>query len=506
MNNPEARATASEIRPWRRLFVALLITFGVVVGPGAHCRAEESCMAAGCHAAFKERKFIHAPVEGDDCASCHRQGDQAHPAGGKKAFTLMAAGGALCFQCHEQDGFTSKHRHGPSASGHCITCHDPHGSASAHLLKMPLKELCLDCHLDFAEKMEHSAHLHTAISKLDCSACHLPHGSDTPNLLKGDGVKLCFGCHGNIRDKYNSSSNKHKALYIQKRCGNCHLAHFSQYPALLVREGADLCYACHGQDDPSRAAALPNIRAEIAGKKFVHGPVADGKCVACHDPHGGNHAGLLTGSFPKAFYAPYRADAYDFCFQCHDKELLTAQPVGEQTGFRNGKDNLHYRHVAKKEKGRTCLACHSVHASNGQKLINPEGIPFGKWKIPIRFAATESGGGCVPGCHRSRDYDRVQPVDNTKPPVAKPQATGPPKAEAEKAAPSAAAGPLEKGSEPLDSGPLDTSPLDSGPLDTKPQGTTTPDSGSLYTQPLAMPPPDSGPLFTKPPDRERKKE
>lgn len=452
----------------RRLTLLMLAVLWLPAITAADGRAE-SCMTGDCHAALKERKVVHAPVGGDDCLSCHRQEKQAHPSGSGPDFLLTAAGAPLCFQCHEQDGFSGRHRHGPSASGNCIACHDPHGAAEANLLRLPLKELCLDCHQDFAESMEHSTHLHTAIRKLDCGACHLPHSSDSPSLLKGDSIELCFGCHDNIRGKYDSSLTKHKALYIRQRCGNCHYAHFSQYPALLVREGAELCYTCHGQDEPGRSDALPNIRGEIEGKEHVHGPVAEGECAACHDPHGSNHAGLLSGPFPKTFYAPYQPDEYDFCFQCHDKELLTAQPVNEQTGFRNGADNLHYRHVARKQKGRTCLACHSVHASDGQKLINPDGIPFGKWKIPIRFAATETGGGCVPGCHRSLDYDRKEPVDYTKPAAAKPQPaaeskeTKPPDA----ASPTATVEPEKEGSMPNDTESVKTEPLDTEPLDTE---------------------------------------
>jgi len=92
-----------------------------------------------------------------------------------------------------------------------------------------------------------------------------------------------------------------------------------------------------------------------------------------------------------------------------------------------------------------------VHASNGQKLINPEGIPFGKWKIPIRFVATDTGGGCVPGCHRSLDYDRKAPVDYSKPGAAKQKE--------EKKHPE-----VEKESKPA---AADTESLETEPLDTE---------------------------------------
>ncbi|MBI4791896.1 MAG: hypothetical protein HY789_03995, partial [Deltaproteobacteria bacterium] len=301
----------------RLLPVFILFTLCLPAITAADGRAE-NCLAGGCHTEIRDRKVVHAPADGGDCLSCHRQEKQTHPSGSGPDFSATAEGGPLCFQCHEQGGFSGRHLHGPSASGNCTACHDPHGSSEANLLKMPLKELCLDCHQDFAENMEQATHLHTAIRKLDCGACHLPHGSDSPSLLKGDSIELCFGCHDNIRGKYDSSLTKHKALYIRQRCGNCHFAHFSQYPALLVREGADLCYTCHGQDDPGRSDALPNIRVEIESKEHVHGPVADGECAACHDPHGrGNSDEYFNGIADSTYPSMLVEKEEKLCFKCH---------------------------------------------------------------------------------------------------------------------------------------------------------------------------------------------
>ena len=191
------------------------------------------------------------------------------------------------------------------------------------------------------------------------------------------------------------------------------MAHFSEQSALLIKGEFDLCLNCHGQGDESRSDSLRNIRQEIEGKEFVHGPLADGECIGCHDPHGSSYSLILRGSYPESFYAPFQPEAYELCFMCHDKELLTLQNVKDQTDFRNGTENLHFLHVARKQKGRTCKSCHSFHASDGEKLINPDGILVGDWKIPIRYKATDTGGSCVPGCHRPMSYDREQPFNNT---------------------------------------------------------------------------------------------
>lgn len=386
----------------------------ILLGVGVTPSLAVDCLTSGCHTVLLEKKNVHAPVEGNECGSCHVAVNTNHPSGSTGDFRLAQSGGDLCFSCHDRDGFDEARKHGPAASGACATCHDPHSADHSSLLKMPLQQLCLGCHQDFAKSMSSAAFLHSAIVKQDCSGCHRPHSSANAGLLKGDGTDVCFDCHKDIKKQYDSSLNKHKALYLRQRCGNCHLAHFSQYPKLLLREGQELCFSCHGEVDAKRPEGVRNLRKEIEGKKVVHGPVADGECIECHEPHGGSYAKLLNGPFPQAFYAAFEPDQYDFCFRCHDKQLLTAQPVKDQTGFRNGSDNLHFRHVARKQKGRTCRSCHSLHASDGEKLINPDGIPFGNWNIPIRFEASETGGGCVPGCHRALNYDRKSPVDYTR--------------------------------------------------------------------------------------------
>ncbi|PLX46332.1 MAG: cytochrome C, partial [Deltaproteobacteria bacterium] len=71
---------------------------------------------------------------------------------------------------------------------------------------------------------------------------------------------------------------------------------------------------------------------------------------------------------------------------------------------------LHYLHVNKDPKGRSCKACHEVHAGNQDKHIRKE-VPFGaKWKLPVNYTKTDTGGNCVVGCHKPKDYDRENPV------------------------------------------------------------------------------------------------
>jgi predicted CXXCH cytochrome family protein len=155
---------------------------------------------------------------------------------------------------------------------------------------------------------------------------------------------------------------------------------------------------------------LRNIKKELENKKHLHGPIKEDKCSVCHDPHGSSYPRLLTGPYPSDFYANYKPGIYGFCLGCHEENLLRFPETTVNTEFRNGNKNLHYVHSARKLKGRTCRTCHAPHASDYDKLIAEEGASFGSWNIPIRFVLKDTGGSCSPGCHQTKQYDRVHPV------------------------------------------------------------------------------------------------
>jgi len=369
--------------------------------------AEGAALCVECHDSFDPAAGkLHPAVADGECLVCH------DPHGGSSAGLLRAAGDlkVICFECHDVTSFEQKFVHGPAAAGVCFECHLPHQSKYKNLLSSDSKSLCLRCHADLVAGLENSAVIHAPLNKSDCSVCHEVHGGSFAHLLKEDGQKLCFTCHDELADKYKRAKTKHAALYEVDRCGNCHSPHFSQHAALLPEQESVVCLRCHGKDDFKRSRSLANIRTELAGKEHLHGPLTDGKCSACHDPHGSNFYRLLVDAYPESFYAPYSKGTYAFCLGCHEENLLRFPETSIYTRFRNGKHNLHYTHVADPRKGRTCRACHQAHASNGPKLVNEEGAAFGDWRIPLRLVLTDTGGSCSPGCHRRIAYDRENPI------------------------------------------------------------------------------------------------
>lgn len=114
----------------------------------------------------------------------------------------------------------------------------------------------------------------------------------------------------------------------RKDCSNCHTKRkqrsFSSQ-TYLIAPVPKLCYNCH--DDYTASAA------------FVHGPVAVGQCLFCHNPHKSKIKYLLTAPEP------------GLCYQCHDKNTI----------------ELIAAHLPKQLS--SCTDCHNPHASSTKALL-----------------------------------------------------------------------------------------------------------------------------------------
>ena len=364
-----------------------------------------------CHQRPPEETYVHKPVAEGQCTQCH------NPHGGQDRFMLKGgAGAASCAQCHKDVTGGLANVHGPVAAGACTACHRPHSSAYPKLLTQPGRTLCLECHVSLKKRLDEVRTVHGPAA-VDCSSCHLPHASSRKMMLKQDTSDLCLTCHSQIKDLIGKSTTKHDAVSTGEACRNCHDPHGSDYAALLTSNMVPLCLSCH-----DKAIKLPdgsklmNMKEILASGKSLHGPVAKNDCVSCHQIHGGSNFRLLVKEYPPEFYAPFQEEHYALCFACHNRLLVHDEKTTSLTDFRNGDTNLHYLHVNKKTKGRTCRACHETHASNKAKHIR-DSVPFGSggWTLPISYEKRETGGKCSPGCHRPYAYDRANPVSNEVP-------------------------------------------------------------------------------------------
>jgi len=422
---------------------------------------DAGCITAACHASFPAAAHVHGPVSAGACDVCHAEDD------GKHNFPLKRSGNDLCEFCHSTVGHRSRVHAAVEDSG-CIACHDPHASQTNFLLTADSVEaLCLTCH-----ELPPGIYAHGPMATGACTACHEPHEADYANLLRGgDGPEhcftchdemrfqltnapythepaienclicheahrsdyehqltmpteqVCFGCHRDIEARIGDADPPHAAVFTADRCANCHDPHGAGRPKLLRDRTDRLCLTCHDRPIQARQGrTIPNMALAIVGRRYLHGPVTTGDCTACHNAHGASHAKLLDEQFAETFYAPFDLQHYQLCLRCHNEQMVLAETTTNLTDFRNGDQNLHYLHVNRQTKGRTCRTCHEIHGSDLPKHM-AESVPFegASWPLPIEYRKTEDGGSCAPGCHEPMAYSRTPTPGSSPAPGSSPE-------------------------------------------------------------------------------------
>lgn len=298
--------------------------------------------------------------------------------------------------------------HAPFLAGQCGMCHDSSVSADASPGGVPADEiaLCTMCHGNIGQKIKNSSVAH-APALMNCTACHNPHNARAVSLLVDEPKNLCLSCHSEIQRTITEAAVQHEPVVEGVACLNCHTPHGSDVRHLLADLPFNQCVACHSQEDQVGPDGRPrtNFSRLLAENPHRHGPVAGDNCSICHLTHGSEHHSLLVAEYPERFYAPYERENYELCFRCHSEENML-EPRTTTTRFRDGSRNLHYLHVNKPERGRTCRACHEVHASKNPHHIR-DAVPFGprNWMLPVNFTKTDTGGSCARTCHQTESYD-----------------------------------------------------------------------------------------------------
>jgi predicted CXXCH cytochrome family protein len=365
-------------------------------------------LCTACHE-MEHRTIVHEPVKKGDCTGCH------DPHGSEQRMMLVADPARdLCLSCHVLP--KGKFVHGPVASGACVLCHQPHSSWNRNLLVKKPEVLCNDCHAE-VKLAGPGVHVHEALAQ-GCTTCHDAHASEQKYIVRQSSPALCADCHSSTTEAIAAAPVVHGAVQEEGGCSNCHSPHASTLPKLQRRIEPEQCLSCHDRPITVTAAGEQGAEAQGAGRVLTnmallleehpdhHGPIREGACSSCHQPHAADHGSLLAQAYPPEFYAPFSIERYELCFNCHMPELVTNKSGRGLTGFRSGDLNLHWLHV-NQEKGRTCRACHEVHASKNPFHMR-DWVPFGTggWMLEINFAVADDGGSCTPGCHGSVSYER----------------------------------------------------------------------------------------------------
>lgn len=351
-----------------------------------------------CHDPVTNRSIVHEAAEEGGCLDCH------DPHGSSVEKILIAEQEELCFDCHdEEEVIPSEWVHGPVDSGECTECHDPHSSPNRKLLRAQGMALCAGCHEEVVQSVRDAKFVHDPAEEA-CTDCHDPHSGPFEKMLPAAQQDLCNECHDDIVDEAKAAEVDHEPVLTEDGCTTCHSPHASDNPANLRQPQVDLCLGCHGEPVESGDETLADLGAWLEQNPEWHEPIREKGCAECHRPHGGAFRLLLRDRFPQRFYSPFTVDNYGLCFTCHDEPLATQERTRSMTNFRDGDRNLHFLHVNRR-KGRSCRACHDMHASANGRLVR-ERVRFGKWNMPIKFRPLDNGGSCAPGCHATKSYDR----------------------------------------------------------------------------------------------------
>jgi predicted CXXCH cytochrome family protein len=406
-----------------------------------------NCTEKGCHNALIKHSVVHSPAE-DDCMSCHETSAKTHPVKDKTEFKLLAAVPELCSECHDPMD-EKEHVHPPVEEGKCLDCHNPHSTENEYMLKEDVGKTCAECH----DLSREGQAIHGPVAAGMCTACHDPHQSDLAGLVKREDREMCIFCHTNKKDPQGMVSvhepftetcldchsphsspykfmveedvpglcfNCHEEVQVQvgkqsevhgpfqkgEKCYLCHNAHVSKYTHLLQDQEQSLCFTCHNKKIKKGDRVVKNIAKRVLHSKYVHSPIEDEGCAACHLAHTPDNFFLLTAKFPSGAYGEGKVESFEHCFDCHDSELMTEKETTEDTEFRDGSRNLHYVHVHR-EKARNCTTCHDVHGTNYEHLIAQK-VPFGNWEMPMKYKVTPDGGSCLTGCHKLLSYSRAK--------------------------------------------------------------------------------------------------
>jgi predicted CXXCH cytochrome family protein len=296
-------------------------------------------------------------------------------------------------------------QHSPYAAGDCSICHEKNDRKAPGKVTVAGNELCYGCHEEFATIMK-AKHKH-APAVASCLGCHNPHDSTQRKLLYADIFDQCTSCHPAIQNAVKSSAVKHEAVTTGRKCLNCHNPHASNVEKLLTALPFDQCVSCHSQDGlkDDKGVVLTNFKKLLQQNKVHHAPVEAKDCSACHKVHGGENFRMLVAEYPAKFYAPYDANNYALCYGCHNDKVVSEPETTTLTNFRDGSRNLHFVHVNKPDRGRTCRACHEVHASPNAHQLR-ESVPYGPkgWLLRVGYEQTPTGGTCARTCHDTKSY------------------------------------------------------------------------------------------------------
>ncbi|MBL4699919.1 MAG: hypothetical protein JKX85_01550 [Phycisphaeraceae bacterium] len=115
--------------------------------------------------------------------------------------------------------------------------------------------------------------------------------------------------------------------YRDNDCNACHVGNMRSFES-FTKISDIVCMNCHKQVTDAY--------------RYMHGPVAIGACLMCHDPHEAAQPHLIKIPSPKV------------CLQCHQRESLGPPDIA---------------HLNNPNPEADCLSCHVGHGSSEHGLL-----------------------------------------------------------------------------------------------------------------------------------------
>ncbi|MEW6426617.1 MAG: cytochrome c3 family protein [Thermodesulfobacteriota bacterium] len=227
----------------------------------------------------------------------------------------------------------------------CKACHRMEPADGDKEPRRPQDSLCHSCHADEFARLKYR---HVTTEQWRCLHCHNPEWVESETIPDtmvryavteiGDLSVVCYGCHEKEQEKYSAEHHIHGPV-AEGGCHYCHNPHGSARPKFIQTNVTRLCVDCHDLG-------------EILERPFVHTILRKKGCTACHDAHA------------SGFEYQLRMDVVPLCFSCHRQ----IEKVGD-----NHPLNRHPAHGKPypndKSKLITCVSCHNPHGSDADKLL-----------------------------------------------------------------------------------------------------------------------------------------
>ena len=205
-----------------------------------------------------------------------------------------------CDGCHRNVADKGAWRHSSTVNQQCLACHQQ----SLEPLKIgfpteKVQEFCFGCHTGKKAWLSRKF-IHGPITIGGCTLCHNPHGENNRYQLFEEGaLTLCLACHGDkeglVAEKTEDRMPYVHGIVAGGGCVSCHDPHATDQQFMLKKPINELCSGCHpGIASKTMGHPLPNHPVSAPRERLRPGRKLT--CTSCHDPHGAIHPLMLIQS------------------------------------------------------------------------------------------------------------------------------------------------------------------------------------------------------------------